>query len=118
MSDKIGNAFNEYFASSKIKLPDPILPQGNIQQAGWTIKYILNEDDQGQPCLDFFAEHRMTNPRHVRIDSNGNIMALDSFLESFTYDSEVEGDEEKARKRFEEHNLRIAEILKAKGFYG
>lgn len=115
---KISAGFTEYFSAfGDFTLPDPIPPRGNISHSGWSIIYIFTQDEQGKPCLDFWAEHRMTSPRHVRIDSEGNIIGLDSFLESYSYDPEVDKSEEDARKRFEEHNRKVGEVLKEKGFW-
>ena len=42
-------------------------------QAGWAISYVFGED-----YLDYYAEHRMTNPRHVRIHAEGLCESLEA----------------------------------------
>lgn len=113
----ITTGFKEYFEGYDLELPEPIPPKGNIEKGGWQVTYILGKDDDDLPYFDFFAEHRMTSPRHVRILHDGSFLSLESYQENYSYDSNVEGDEERAMKAMKEHNDRVSEILKAKGFY-
>lgn len=113
--EKIRQAFKEYFDEFDIELPEHIEKKGTITDSGWSITYILTHDEHGEPCLDFLAEHRMTNMRHVRIRQNGEVVALETFQENYAYDAEVEGDEERAEREFQAHNNRVAELLRQKG---
>ncbi len=70
-------------------------------KTGWFISYVF-----GNNYLDFYADHRMTNPRHNRIHTDGRIEALDTYLEF-----NVVGKEEE----FYAHNRKVGAILKAKG---
>lgn len=45
--------------------------RGQIAKQGWTIKFLFGEDAKGK-FLDYYASHRMTNDRHVRIRSDGS----------------------------------------------
>lgn len=75
--DKIHEAFNKYFEAFGITLPEKLPEKGDIRQKGWAITYHLNQDDDCNAYLDFFADHRMTNPRHIRILHTGETKALD-----------------------------------------
>jgi hypothetical protein len=117
--DIIRNTFKEYFAPfGDIELPNPIPNRGNINQGrmGWSIKYILNEDENNQVCLDFLAQHPETNMVCVRIYSDGQYASLDTYRQSYTFDPDVDGDKERAEKEFLEHNRKIGDELKARGF--
>jgi hypothetical protein len=113
--EKIREAFNAYFKRFGLELPEQLEPKGRLSGGGWSVTYVLTTDEAGEPCLDFLAEHRMTNMRHVRIRQNGEVIALESIEESFSYDAEVEGDKERAEKAFHEHNNRVADLLREKG---
>ena len=113
----IATGFKDYFEGFGLELPDPIPEKGRVEGSGWQVRYILSQDDSNQPCLDFFAENRMTNPRHVRILHDGSFMSLESYQESYSHDSDVSGDQEQAMQAMRDHNDRVTEILKAKGFF-
>jgi len=67
-------AFNEYFHHWNIELPElGYLDEedaGKITLAGWWITYRFGRDDLGR-WLEFYAQHRMTNDRHVRFHESG-----------------------------------------------
>jgi hypothetical protein len=111
----ISEGFQEYFEDFDLTLPEPIPAKGKLQTGGWNIAFVLGKDDGGNPCLDFFAEHRMTTPSHVRILHDGSIESLASYQMSYSHDPDVEGDEDRAIQEMEAHNDRVSEILKAKG---
>ena len=112
--EKIREAFKTYFDEFELELPQKIEKKGTVAEHGWTITYVLTSDEQGQTCLDFLAQHRMTNMRHVRIYQNGEIKELESIQESYGYNHEIEGDQARAEREFQEHNERVAKILRAK----
>ncbi|GDZ96377.1 hypothetical protein PA905_49290 [Planktothrix agardhii CCAP 1459/11A] len=113
----ISDSFKEYFKGFDLEIPDPIPVKGKIQKGGWNVTYVLNQGNDELTCLDFFAEHRMSSPSHVRILNDGTIVGLESYQESYSYDQNIEGDEERANKAMQEHNDRVSEILKAKGLF-
>jgi len=113
--NEIRHSFAQYFEGLDIQLPDPVPARGHIGKAGWAITYVLLQDEQGRPYLEFTASHRLTNPRHVSILHNGEEIALSSFQEDYTYDPDVPGDEEAAQARMTAHNEAVAEDLRKKG---
>lgn len=115
--DKIRETFSNYF-DSKIQLPEKILQKGYMEDEdnfGWIIQYVFGKDENGETCLDFTAEHRMTNPRHCRIKLNGELIHLESYQEGFSFNSNIAGDEEAKRQAYYEYNQKIAQLLKDKG---
>lgn len=80
--------------------------RGKIQQAGWTIEYLISADEKGL-YLDYYAAHRMTNDRHVRIRANGSVEDLPA-LGDFSFSGE--------ESEFFERNRQVTEMLRAKGF--
>lgn len=114
--DKILTAFKAYFGNT-IHFPDDLGKSGLIDDpnSGWFIRYILFEDENKEVCLDFTADHRMTNPRHHRIQPNGEIIFLEMYQEGFSYDPKIEGDEEIQRNKYYEHNQKVSRILLQKG---
>lgn len=76
MIDSIESAFAETFDTWNIRLPPDattLKQPGKIMQAGWAISYVFGED-----YLYYYAEHRMTNPRHVRIHAEGLCESLEA----------------------------------------
>jgi hypothetical protein len=57
---------------------------GKILKAGWSIRYRFGKDERGL-FLDYYAAHRMTNDRHVRLRSDGTREDLPVMLESYSY---------------------------------
>ncbi len=113
--EKIREAFKEYFEEFEVELPEKIEKKGAISEGGWHISYVLTTDEQGEPCLDFVAEHRMTTMQHVRIRENGEVITLGSIQDNYTYNEEIEGDQERAEKEMRAHNQRFADQLSEKG---
>ena len=112
--DKRIAVFNRFWKES---LPHDIesrTQRGQFVIEGWCVRYLFGEDCNGK-FLDYYATHRMTNDRHVRIRSDGTqefLPALDTMR--FHY----EDPEEDARSEREsiEKNNRILKMLKEKGF--
>lgn len=113
--EKIREAFKEYFEGYDIELPEKIEKKGKISKGRWSITYVLTTDEEGKPALDFIADHPMSSMSHMRIRENGETVALESMRENYSYDAKIEGDEERARKEWQEHNDRVADILHEKG---
>ncbi len=61
-----------------------------IGQRGWRIAYRIDPDDAGLPSLEFYATHRMTNDRHVRIWADGHVDHLDAIDEFYGFDPKGE----------------------------
>lgn len=114
--EDIIKAFRNYF-NGKVKIPSVLSEQGIIDDlnSGWSIRYVLLEDEKGKKCLDFTAEHRMTNPRHHRISSDGEITSLEMYYEYYSYDPNIPGDEAKKEKEFFAHNRAVTKMLIKKG---
>ena len=113
--DKIRESFAAYFENFGIQLPDPVPARGYILEQDWSITYVVLPDEQGQPSLEFVAENRFTNPRHIRILSSGETIPLDAIRDSFTYDPDVPGDREAAEARMIAHNEAVMADLEEKG---
>lgn len=114
---KIESEFNRTFAKWEIRLPPAGLQRrerGKIVQAGWAIWYLFSSDEHGE-YLDYYASHRMTDDRHVRIYSDGRVESLPA-IDTFVLTSS--DPEEAARLEAEEHarNREISELLAEKGF--
>lgn len=109
-------SFRDYF-KNEIAIPDNLGSSGIIDDlnSGWYVRYVVNRNEDGIPFLDFTADHRMTNPRHHRISSNGEVTFLEMYLEAFSYNSEVKGDYEIQQEKYYQHNRNVSRILINKG---
>lgn len=79
--------FAGYFANWSIRLPEGAVQleePGVIQQDGWTIRYVFDNDAEGS-YLEFYATHRMTNDRRVRIYSSGETKDLEALETMYGY---------------------------------
>jgi hypothetical protein len=118
MLEHVKRAFEEYFSHWSIELPEETMAtrsRGEIRQAGWTIRFLFDRDGDRE-YLDFYAMHRMTNDRHARIYEDGQVEHLESIWDTSVHNPEIPGDEERARREYIEHNRRVSEALKKKGF--
>jgi hypothetical protein len=113
--DQIRAGFIAYFDTADIALPTPIPQHGKIKAKGWAIVYVLTQDDTGTPYLDFFAENRFTNSRHVRILGTGKIIPLESYQDALIFENEDDEDWGRAAARQHEHNQDVTRILREKG---
>ena len=118
--DQRESFFNEYFANWSIELSDDVvldLEEGKIIQivaAGWTIKVLFDEDNQGK-YMDFYAGHRMTNDRHVRVRSDGSTKGLPTLSEMRLCSRDPEEDE-RLEQEFQASNRKVMNSLEEKGF--
>jgi hypothetical protein len=109
--------FGLAFAAWGITLPPEDVRErrrGKIVEAGWAIWYLFGSDEHGE-YLDYYASHRMTDDRHVRIREDGETERLPT-ISTFLV---VTGDRQKdARLEAEylEHNRRVGQMLEEKGF--
>ena len=115
--NKIKNQFNTSFKHWNILLPPDDIAQrkrGKIVKGGWAIWYLFGADENGE-YLDYYASHRMTDDRHVRIYSNGKTENL-PVIESMRLASMDPEEDARLEAEFFTENQRIAEMLEAKGF--
>jgi hypothetical protein len=118
--DRIAETFNRHFADFDIRIEaDDVVfgRRGEIRAQGWRITFRIDTDDAGAPSLEFYATHRMTSDRHMRIWGDGHEDELDAIYESYGYDSKVPGAEEAAREEYLRHNRMVTEQLVEAGLY-
>jgi hypothetical protein len=118
--ERIVDAFNGYFVNFPIRIEVSDVAVGTrrgIAERGWRITYRVDPDDGGFPSLEFYATHRMTNDRHVRIWADGHVEELDAIHEFFGFDPKVPGSKAAAEAEYLRHNRAIAEQLRARGLY-
>jgi hypothetical protein len=87
--ERIAEAFDRYFANFDITIePDEVEVgrRGEILAKGWRIAFRVDPDDAGSPGLEFYATHRMTNDRHVRIWADGYEEKLEAIREFYGFD--------------------------------
>ena len=111
--------FAGYFANWGIRLPEGAVQleePGVIQQDGWTIRYVFG-NDAGGSYLEFYATHRMTNDRRVRIYSSGEAKDLEALETMYGYDPNIPGDRERAARENRRRNTRVTKELAARRLY-
>ena len=117
--EQLRQQFNCAFANWEIELPVEAMSPGSvclIVQRGWTIWTrfdIANEDDREH--LDYYAMHRMTNDRHVRLYADGEDEYLPA-MEGFYIQGATAEEEKEARHKFFAYNQGLNKLLKEKGF--
>ena len=116
----IANTFAQYFQHWNIQLPLEDMETrrpGKILQQGWVIEYVFGSTED-EEFLDFYAGHRMTNDRHVRIFANGRAEGLEAMQDSYGYPANAdEATRRKAEDEFFTFNRAVFARLKAKGFF-
>lgn len=116
---QITKVFAEYFENWNITLPSEAVEKrvlGKIQSRGWTIQYQFGSNDSGE-FLDFYASHRMTNDRHVRIYETGEVEYLPAFQDFMVYPANASEDQKRQiEAEYHEHNRTVDEELRRKGF--
>lgn len=127
-AQRIAESFNEYFASFNVRIAasdvvighkDTIIerPSDRWPRPSWRVQYRVDADDDGQPCLEFYATSRMTNDRHARIAADGHGEHLEAIDEVFGFDpSDPDEVRAAARAKFDRRNGEIADRLRARGF--
>ena len=109
--------FNKSFEVWDIELSKEAVENrqlGKIVKSGWTIWYLFGTDEAGE-YLDYYASHRMTNDRHVRLYADGGSKGLDSYWSMRRISDDPEEDK-RLESEFWEHNERVSQQLEAKGF--
>ncbi len=108
--------FNEQFGHWNIPLPPDDIAnrrRGKIIHAGWVIYYLFGADPQKGEYLDYFAAHRMTNDRHVRIYENGATEGLPT-LEWYRLSSKDPEEEKRLEAEYMATNQAIGKMLDEK----
>ena len=109
--------FDEKFGHWDIRLPaDDVAGRvrGKIVSGGWAIWYCFGKDERGE-YLVYYAAHRMTNDRHVRIYEDGTTEGLPELISMRLCSKDPEEDarlEEEHRRE----NHEVEEMLEKKGF--
>ena len=112
--EKLRKRFKKIFENWEIELPAEAMTPGVvwiIVQQGWTIwtRLDVNAED-GREYLDYYAMHRMTNDRHVRLYPNGDEEYLPAHYWLTSKKDDPTG--EKARA----HRQTVEQLLEEKGF--
>ena len=113
----IESTFNDSFSNWEIRLPPEAVEQrerGKIVQAGWAIWYLFGSDGKGE-YLDYYASHRRTNDRHLRIYADGICENLPT-ISSFRRASEDPKEEARLDAEYFAENQKISQMLDEKGF--
>lgn len=111
----IRRTFRSYFRNWKLSLPRSLASGvGTVTGSGWHIQWRTGVL-RGQPFVDFYAEHRMTNDRHHRIFTNGRLGHLPARFEWILLPAgATPEEEEQIQVRYYRRNGRIAGIVRAK----
>jgi len=113
----IESKFNDCFSHWDIRLPPADVKQrkrGKIVQMGWVIWYLWGSDERGE-FLDYYASHRMTDDRHVRIYSDGFCEDLPAIRGLRLCSSDPEEDARLEAAYYAE-NQEVSRMLREKGF--
>lgn len=109
--------FNDAFATWNIRLPPENVAtrrRGKIVEAGWAIWYLFGSDEKGE-YLDYYASHRMTEDRHVRIYADGHVEYLPT-IAGMRLASEDPEEDARLLAEYRAQNQRVARMLEDKGF--
>lgn len=115
--ESIEEQFNHHFARWKIRLPSEDVEHrriGQILHAGWVIWYLFGGDEKGD-YLDYYASHRMTNDRHVRLRDSAPAESLPA-IEDFRIVSPDPEEDARREAEYFARNQEVARLLEEKGF--
>ena len=90
--------------------------RGEIDHSGTLIQWLFGSE-AGREYLDMYAYDRISGEAHLRIWDDGRIEHLETPWDIFYYDPRIHGDRESAWQKYLEHNRRVFEVLRQKGFY-
>ena len=119
--EKLGQRFDRAFAQWGIELPVDAMSPGVvwlIVQRGWTIwtRFDIGAGD-GREHLDYYAMHRMTNDRHVRMYGDGEEEDLPAMAESYVIPQDAAvAEQEEVRDKHFAYNQAVEKLLEEKGF--
>ena len=119
--EQLRQRFNRTFANWRIELPADALSPGVVRliaQRGWSIWTRLDIDlENGRERLDYYAMHRMTSDRHVRLYADGEEENLPAIAGGYvTPQDATVAEQEEARDRYFAHNQEVEKLLEEKGF--
>ena len=109
--------FRDHFAPWGITIPSGYVQEGRrgkIVEAGWAIWHLFGSDEKGE-YLDYYASHRMTDDRHVRIREDGTEEHL-STVSTIRIVSPDPEEDARQEAKFLAENRRVAAMLEEKGF--
>ena len=89
-----------------------------IVQRGWTIwtRFDIGAED-GRERLDYYAMHRMTNDRHVRLYADGEEEDLPAMAEGYVIpQGATVAEREEVRDKYFAYNQAVEKLLEEKGF--
>ena len=115
--DTAAELFSRDFSHWAIQLPPQDVAQrqrGRINHEGWAIWYLFGADEHGE-YLDYYAAHRMTDDRHVRIYASGEREELPT-IQSFRPCSDDPVEDQRLADELFVKNQRVAALLESKGF--
>lgn len=115
--DRIESAFNKSFARWNICLPPEAIASrqaGRIVKSGWTVWFAFGADD-GAEYLDYYASHRMTNDRHVRLYADGRVQGLEAVIDMHVVPEDPD-EAEQAQDDFYARNREVRRAIDEKGF--
>lgn len=115
--ERIADGFRRDFANWSLELPAEGLAfrrAGFIQSSGWLIQYAFGKNQYGD-YLDYYASHRMTDDRHVRLYANGRRQDL-AALEGMYCTSSDPAEAARLQAAHFRRSRRVARALGAKGF--
>ena len=113
----IEERFRRTFARWGISLPPEDVEarrRGKIVASGWAIWYLFGEDERGA-YLDYYASHRMTDDRHVRLREESPAEHLPT-IRTFRIVSPDPVEDARLEAEHLEHNRRVGRMLEEKGF--
>ena len=88
--------------------------QCKIVASGWAIWYLFGEDGRGE-YLDYYASHRITDDRHVRIREGSPAEHLPT-ISTFRIGSKDPEEDARLEAEYLEHNRQVGRMLDEKGF--
>jgi hypothetical protein len=109
--------FKRSFAHWGIEIPEDVEPRdraGHIVEQGWAIWFRFGADDTGE-FLDYYAAHRMTEDRHVRLRVSGGEESL-AAIATMRLASEDPAEDARLHAEHLEANRRTEQLLREKGF--
>ena len=119
--EQLRQRFNRAFEKWEIELPFDALSPGVvwlIAQRGWTIwtRFDIGDED-GWERLDYYAMHRMTSDRHIRMYADGEEESLPAMAEFCVIPQGATVAEEKeVQEKHLAFNQAVEKLLEEKGF--
>ena len=114
---EIEQRFGRTFAHWGLALPPEHVSdrrRGKIVGGGWAIWYLFGEDERGE-YLDYYASHRMTDDRHVRLREGGPAESLPT-IGTFRIASPDSEEDARLEAEYLKRNRRVGRMLEEKGF--